>query len=510
MNADRLLAHYEKIADAPDAVTCLRRFILDLAVRGKLVPQDAKDEPAAELLKRIASLRSRMVDAGIAREPKKLPTLRHEDQLFAVPKGWLWTRADDLWDFENGDRSTNYPSKDQFVQRGVPFVNAGHLVDGKVSMVTMNFISAASFAKLGGGKLRHGDQVYCLRGSLGKHAVFDHDGDAAIASSLVILRPIEPETISYLARYFDSDIALKMLQRFDNGTARPNLSSANLRLFEVPLPPLAEQRRIIAKVDELMALCDRLDAARAQREATRDRLAAATLARLNTPDPATFQEDARFALDTLPALTTRPDQIKQLRQTILTLAFDGRLIPQQPEDGTGASLLAGILAAHPPGRRFGGRIKHGKAPLDPEGCPGVSAIPSTWQWAYLDCLCEQIADVDHKMPAAVDDGVPFISARDLKDDGSIDFENAKRISEADFCQLSRKLQMRQGDIVYSRIGTIGKARIVDRGIRFTISYSCCLIRPLKAFLDIRYVQQFLESEVALNQARAQPGLAFPI
>ena len=80
-----------------------------------------------------------------------------------------------------------------------------------------------------------------------------------------------------------------------------------------------------------MALCDRLEAARASREAVRDRLAAASLARLNAPDPETFQADARFALDALPALTTRPDQIKQLRQTILNLAVRGKLV-----DGTTA------------------------------------------------------------------------------------------------------------------------------------------------------------------------------
>ena len=109
-----------------------------------------------------------------------------------------------------------------------------------------------------------------------------------------------------------------------------------------PLPPLAEQHRIVAKVDELMALCDRLEAARASREATRDRLAAASLARLNAPDPDTFQDDARFALDALPALTTRPDQIKQLRQTILNLAVRGKLVPQDPNDEPASELLKRI------------------------------------------------------------------------------------------------------------------------------------------------------------------------
>ena len=93
------------------------------------------------------------------------------------------------------------------------------------------------------------------------------------------------------------------------------------------LPPLAEQNRIVAKVDELMALCDRLDAARAEREATRDRLASASLARLDAPDPETFQDHALFALNALPALAVRPDQIKQLRRTILNLAVRGKLVP---------------------------------------------------------------------------------------------------------------------------------------------------------------------------------------
>jgi type I restriction enzyme, S subunit len=107
----------------------------------------------------------------------------------------------------------------------------------------------------------------------------------------------------------------------------PALQQGVLERIPVALPPLAEQHRIVAKVDELMALCDRLEVARADREATRDRLAAASLARLNAPDPdpATFADHARFALESLAALTTRPDQVKQLRQTILNLAVIGKL-----------------------------------------------------------------------------------------------------------------------------------------------------------------------------------------
>ena len=99
------------------------------------------------------------------------------------------------------------------------------------------------------------------------------------------------------------------------------------------VPPLAEQRRIVAKVDELMALCDRLEAAKAERETRRDRLTAATLHGLNNgSDGPAFRDHVRFALDHLPHLTSRPEQITQLRQTILNLAVRGKLVPQDPKD----------------------------------------------------------------------------------------------------------------------------------------------------------------------------------
>ena len=126
-----------------------------------------------------------------------------------------------------------------------------------------------------------------------------------------------------------------------------------------------------------MALCDRLEAARAEREATRDRLAAASLARLNAPDPETFHADARFALDALPALTTRPDQIKQLRQTILNLAVRGKLVPQNPNDEPASELLKRIAAEIAPSRPVHvEHIQQESLPFDvPQGWPCDSPWP---------------------------------------------------------------------------------------------------------------------------------------
>ena len=165
------------------------------------------------------------------------------------------------------------------------------------------------------------------------------------------------------------------------GTAgQKRVPADHFALAPFPLPPLAEQHRIVAKVDELMALCDRLEAARAEREAARDRLAAASLARLNTPDPETFHDDAHFALAALPAASTRPDQIKQLRQTILNLAVRGKLVPQDPNDEAAFVLLKRI-AVERTKLAEDGKAKRLKALPEPDLDQAPFDLPLGWAWA---------------------------------------------------------------------------------------------------------------------------------
>jgi type I restriction enzyme S subunit len=136
-------------------------------------------------------------------------------------------------------------------------------------------------------------------------------------------------------RFIELHINAIDLEPYVTGTAQPKMNQAKMNSIPIALPPLAEQHRIVAKVDELMALCDRLEAAQAEREKRRERLAAASLHRLNQPadgDATAFRDHARFVLDHLPRLTVRPKQIPQLRQTILNLAVRGKLVPQGPND----------------------------------------------------------------------------------------------------------------------------------------------------------------------------------
>jgi type I restriction enzyme, S subunit len=128
--------------------------------------------------------------------------------------------------------------------------------------------------------------------------------------------------------------------------------------------------------------------------------------------------------------------------------------------------------------------------------------PKAWRIHRLEELCREVTDIDHKMPRSVEEGVPFISAKDLLDDGTLSFENVKKISPEDFDRLARKSRPRRGDIIYSRIGAnLGKARLVEVDFDFLASYSCCTIKPKPELIDPVFLCSFLDSPFALRQAR---------
>jgi type I restriction enzyme S subunit len=433
MNADRLLAHYEQIADAPDAIAHLRRFILDLAVRGKLVPQDANDEPASELLKRIAAQKARLVKAGKCRNRPSLPNVAKDEMPFGVPAAWRWVRFTNIADFSAG--RTPPRNDTSFWNNGDhAWVSISDMLDGQILTATKETVTNRAREQVfGSDPEAPGTIIMSFKLTIGKIARL---GIPAFHNEAIIsIRPHLSDLDSYVfmvlpqfARQGDTKGAIK-------GATLNRDSIANV-LF--PLPPLAEQHRIVAKVDELMALCDRLEAERAQREALRDRLAAASLARLNTPDPETFQADAHFALDALPALTTRPDQIKRLRQTILNLAVRGKLVPQDPNDEPASELLKRI------GKEKARLVKAGEI-RKPKAVPEVEEppfdLPQNWRWTPIrEVASDRGQEIPHSTFTYID-----VTAID-KEAGVVADPKVLEASEAP--SRARK-RTRKGDVIYS-------------------------------------------------------------
>jgi len=301
----------------------------------------------------------------------------------------------------------------------------------------------------------------------GKSAVFRSltGGIGAGTTELHIVRPLFVDQ-DYILLFLKSPHFIETGIPKMTGTAgQKRVPTEYFAHSPFPLPPLAEQNRIVGKVDELMGLCDRLEAARAGRERSRDRLAAASLARLNAPDPETFQADARFALDALPALTTRPDQIKALRQTILHLAVRGKLVPQDASDK--APRL-------PPLRQFA--AASGMDDEVFEQFRGSMALPSGWQIAPLAQLSENIVDCPHTTPKWTENGEICIRTNQLRP-GALDLSEPRYVSPKAYLERIERLEPKADDILYSREGGIlGIACRVPPGIRLCLGQRLMLIR----------------------------------
>jgi type I restriction enzyme S subunit len=261
-NWQRLSQHFDVLFTTQASIDQLKQTILQLAVMGKLVKQDPKAEPAAKLLERIATEKQQLIKDGKIKKQKPLPPINDEDKPFGLPKGWEWQLFGNLSGFINGDRGKNYPNREEYVDSGVPWINTGHIeTNGTLSSNQMNYITKEKYESLRGGKVIKGDLVYCLRGAtFGKTAFVEPFNFGAIASSLMIIRPHFLELGSYIYRYLISPFGRTQIFRFDNGSAQPNLSANSVGYYHFPLPPLEEQHRIVAKIDELMALCDSLKA----------------------------------------------------------------------------------------------------------------------------------------------------------------------------------------------------------------------------------------------------------
>ena len=238
-----------------------REHILDLAIRGKLVDQRPEEGTAEDLYQQIQEEKQNLIKEGKLKKEKPLAQIADEEIPFDIPDSWRWVRVADLIQVLNGDRGKNYPSKDKLKEIGIPFVSASNL-DGKTVVTDSNLkcLSEEQYSLLRAGKLQKDDILVCIRGSLGKCATYPFD-KGAIASSLIICRPYiqkRSEITDYVMNYLNSNLFYSEISKYDNGTAQPNLAAKDFCKFLLPLPPLAEQKRIVAKVEELLALCDKL------------------------------------------------------------------------------------------------------------------------------------------------------------------------------------------------------------------------------------------------------------
>ena len=442
----------------------LRELILELAVRGKLVPQDPNDEPADELLKRIQVEKARLMAEGKIKKDKPLPPISDEEKPFELPRGWQWVKLGNLCRLENGDRSKNYPNKSVLVEKGIPFVNAGHLENGRINRDEMTFITQERYDLLRSGKFFNDDILYCLRGSLGKSAIIKGFDTGAIASSLVIIRIYPYLNHHYFVDYFDSPLSFRMIKKYDNGTAQPNLSATDLEKFLIPLPPLPEQHRIVAKVDELMALCDQLETQHNNAAEAHEKLVNHLLGTLTQSQSADdFNVNWQRIAAHFDTLFTTEASIDALKQSLLQLAVMGKLtdsVPKKP-----SVYLQDLFNL-----------------IDGDRGPNYPKSHDYMEKGF--CL--------------------FLSTKNVRKNGFL-FDETQFITQEKHETLRQGL-MKRGDIVITTRGTLGNIAVYDDSVPYDcvrINSGMLILRPKCSDVIPEFVMIFLQSPVFDNELQAK-------
>ncbi len=346
MTEDILFEQFDLLADMPGGVQKLRELILQLAVQGKLVPQDPEEEPASVLLGRIKEEKEQLVREGKIKKQKPLPEIKPEEVPFELPEGWEWARLEELC---------------QYIQRGKSPVYCEH---SDIPVVSQKCIKWRGFDITPSKRLcpevlinyqperflRTGDLLWNSTGTstIGRVNVYihkHHEFEAVVADSHVtVLRPLKFSSY-FLEKWLSSLFIQKDFEtRFSSGTTNQiELPTATVKMILTPLPPLAEQKRIVSKVDQLMTLCDELEAKKEKQKATHDRLnksALQTLRESKTNDD--LAANWTRVKNNFRQLFTTPEAVQELRSTILQLAVQGKLVPQNPQDELASALLERI------------------------------------------------------------------------------------------------------------------------------------------------------------------------
>ncbi len=500
MNAESLLTLYDGVADAPDAIERLRKLILDLAVRGKLVPQVSEDEHAKNLLEQIESERARSLGRGQrARAAIPLPI---DVGPYQAPSGWVWMPLGNTGNIFTGNSiNASTRAKLESCKSGRPFIATKDIgygfdaVDYRNGMLVPETDETFRVA-------RAPSVLICAEGGSAGRKIALTDRDISFGNKLLANETWSVVLPRFVMFYYLSETFYAQFSDQMTGIIG-GISINKFLQLPFPLPPLPEQHRIVAKVDELMALCDQVESARATREATRDRLARASLARVNAPDPETFQADACFMLDALPALSERTDQIQHLRQTIVNCAALGRLVPQNSKDQPMQQVLS-RLAREDATRK----VRRG-VPEATEAPASILAyhLPPSWCLASVAMLLRSggildVKDGNHgsnhpKASDFVERGLPFITAAQVSDGGVIDYVGAYKLSGVPLSKL-RVGFAKSGDVIYTHKGSVGRVAVCDR--ECVLSPQTTYYRPHAEVFSPEYLRLLMLSDFVRLQA----------
>lgn len=486
----------------------LRELILELAVRGKLVPQDPNDEPASELLKRIAAEKAELVKQGKIKKQKPLPEISEEEKPFELPEGWEWVTFSHLGYFFGG--KTPSKMKDEYWGGTIPWVTPK---DMKTNLIVDSEDKVTPLALEDGlTKVSPGSILFVARSGILRRIfpVAITSIECTVNQDIKVLSPFFSDISYYILLMMNGFERYIIENLTKTGTTVESLLFEDFISHPFMIPPFAEQNRILSTVKKLMSLCDQLEQQSLTTLDAHQQLVETLLGTLTDSQNAEeLAENWARISEHFDTLFTTEASVDALKQTILQLAVMGKLVPQDP-NGEPASELLKRIAQEKAQLVKEGKIKKQKPlpPISDEEKP--FELPEGWEWCRLNDISSKITDGDHKTPPRIAEGYKLLSAKNIRD-GYLDYNNCDYISAIDYEKSRERCLPEKGDLLIVSVGgTIGRSSLIKDCSDFALVRSVAIIKPLliepeylKLAMDSKLLQSMIHSH---KRGGAQPCL----
>ena len=442
MTPGEFIEVFDTIAEAPGGIERLRELVLQLAVRGKLVPQDEGEEPASELLRRAKAAKIReMIERKIRRD--SAPELSESAGEASSPNHWAWTHLHDFALVLGGKR---LPAGASFSTEKTDniYIRVTDMKNGSISTKDLRYISDDVQSRIAKYTIDREDLYITIAGTIGDVGDVPehfHGQNLTENAAKIVFREVDKRFLLLVLRSGD---VKEQFQEKMKQMAQPKLALKRISCARVPIPPLAEQQRIVAKVDELMGLLDRLEVVRRSRDAVRTEGRDSALAALrNAATPQEVGTAWTLIAERMDDLFTAPADLTPLREAVLQLAVRGRLVPQDADEEPASQLLEAVV------EKKANLVKEKKLRRRKPDSPLMSdeipfEIPQSWVWARLHDLGH---DLGQKVP---DETFSYIDVSVVDNKRGLIPSEVPVLDPSAAPSRARKL-VRPGSVIYSTV-----------------------------------------------------------
>lgn len=447
----------------------LKNSILQLAIQGKLVEQRKEEGTAKELIEQIKAEKEKLIKEGTIKKTKPLPEITEDEKPFDIPESWEWVRISDLADscdvpFADGPFGSNLKREHYILEPEVRIIQLSNIGEDGWRNENVKYTSLRHAETIKRSKVNVGEIVIAKMMPAGRAIeVPNVDSNYVLSSDAVKFVPHPFLNKRYLLNAINSGMFRSQIYAEVQGITRVRTSLTKLKTYLIPLPPLAEQKRIVEKIEELLPYVEKYDKAYTEVE------------ELNKK----FPED--------------------MQKSILQYAIQGKLVEQREEDGTAEELYQQIQAEKEK------LIKEGKIKKT-KPLPEITEdeipfdIPKNWKWVRLGELLNKLTDGAHNTPKYTEIGVPFISVKDISS-GKIDFSNTKFISQEEHESLYKRCNPERDDILLTKVGTTGIPVIVETDKEFSLFVSVALLKFNTDLIFNKYFMYVIKAPVVQIQAK---------